>query len=264
MVSALEHLKRQKNFDRPVTNEDFKFSKNDTSRRNFIVVKYLPLVRTIAADVCASTSANVEYDDLVSVGVFGLMDSVRSFDCGRKVRFSTYCKRRIRGAMLDELRQLDWVPRWARQRSNLLRKTENFLESKLNRKPTNSELAEEMGLDGEQFKKVQNDSSPATMVSLDTITTDTDLERSDSFEDGSSPDPVNKLQKKDAREFIVKSLSKIEKMVITLYYYEQMTMRQIGNVLDISESRVSQIHSELLDRLRGRASKNKEKFLAAV
>lgn len=234
--------------------------------RNQTIERYLPLVRTIAADVCASTSPNVEYDDLVSVGVFGLIDAARGFDEAKNVKFSTYCKRRIRGSMLDELRQLDWVPRLTRQRYNHMRRAETSLEAKLDRKPSNKELAEEMQVDDKEFRKVQSDASLVSLVSLDQLVSQTDdnENKHDSIKDRKAQDPVYELQKKDSKDFLTKSLSKLETLIVTLYYYEQMTMRQIGKTMSLSESRVSQIHTEILDRLRDRITIDKEEFVLAL
>lgn len=234
--------------------------------RNQTIEQYLPLVRAIAADVCASTSSNVEYDDLVSVGVFGLIDAARSFDVTKNVKFSTYCKRRIRGSMLDELRQLDWVPRLTRQRSNRLRRATTSLEAKLDRKPNTEELAEEMQVDTEEFKKIHSDAALVGLISLDQLVSQTDdtESRRDTIKDSRAQDPVYELQKKDSKAFITKSLNKLETLIVTLYYYEQLTMRQIGKLLNISESRVSQIHTEILDRLRDRVNIDKEEFILSL
>lgn len=238
----------------------------DIDKRNSLVEQYLPLVRTIALDMCASTTANVEYDDLVSVGVFGLIDSAKSYDTSRNVKFSTYCKCRIRGAMLDELRNLDWVPRLTRQRNNQLRKALMSLESQLDRKPSSEELAAEMNVDMKEFKKISGDSDIANMMSIDnTISDDGESQtQHDTIENPRASNPVEELQRKDSRNFIVKSLNKLERMIVTLYYYEQLTMRQIGETLNISESRVSQIHTEVLQHLRQRVSSNDERFILAI
>lgn len=234
--------------------------------RNQIVEQYLPLVRAIAADVCASTSANVEYDDLFGNGVFGLIDAAGNFDPERNVKFSTYCKRRVRGAMLDGLRQMDWVPRLTRQRNSQLRNARSELEIKLNRKPTVEELADAMDVNVDTLKKIRADAELVTIVSLNQTTgqDQNGKTKQDHVVDQNAQNPVYELQKKDSRNFIIKSLNKLEKLIVTFYYYEQLTMGQIGKMLDISESRVSQIHTEILGHLRDRIMVNKEEFVLAL
>lgn len=231
--------------------------------RNRMVEKYLPLVRAIAADVSASTSSNVDYDDLVSAGVFGLMDSVRSFDRSRGIRFSSYCKRRIRGAMLDELRHLDWVPRWTRQKYNAMNRTEHVLEAKLCRRPTDKELASEMGVAENKVFELQA-SVNRSVTSLESAVPDQEASLGEQIRDPNASLPDNRIEKEDAKNYITRSLSQVEKMVITLYYYEEMTMQEIGRCLDISESRVSQIHSEVVRRLRARVNCDRDTFFACV
>ncbi len=231
--------------------------------RNRMVEKYLPLVRAIASDVSASTSSNVDYDDLVSAGVFGLMDSVRSFDRSRGIRFSSYCKRRIRGSMLDELRHLDWVPRWTRQKYNAMNRTEHALEAKLSRRPTDRELAEEMGVDEKQVFDLQS-SVNRSVTSLESAIPEQEGSLGEQIRDQNVNLPDIQMEKTDTKEYITRSLSHIEKMVITLYYYEEMTMQEIGQCLDISESRVSQIHSDVIKRLRSRINCDRDRFLACV
>ena len=252
--------------DRKKQSRDRRGNCVDIDKRNSLVEQYLPLVRSIALDMSASTTANVEYDDLVSAGVFGLIDAARSFDISRNVKFSTYCKRRIRGSMLDELRSLDWVPRLTRQRSNQLRRAKMALESSLDRKPNCEELAAEMDVDMKEFKKISGDSDIASVTSIDnTISNDGQSQtQHDMIENPKASNPVEELQKTDSRNFIVKSLNTLERMIVTLYYYEQLTMRQIGETLSISESRVSQIHTEVLQHLRQRISSNDERFILAI
>ena len=238
----------------------------DVEARNQTVEQYLPLVKAIALDISSSTTANVEYDDLVSVGVFGLIDAARSFDVDRNVKFSTYCKRRIRGSMLDELRNLDWVPRLARQRSTRLKKAQAALESKLERKPDTEELAAELDVDMNEFVKITNDASVVNVVSLDHIAVknDDDSSQHETIENRKAPNPFHELQKKDSRNFITKSLTKLERLIVTLYYYEKLTMRQIGEMLNLSESRVSQIHTEVLGHLKERIQCDRDKFRIAI
>lgn len=240
--------------------------KADIDFRNEMIVKYLPLVRTIAADMCSRTSANIEYDDLVSTGVFGLMDAIKNFDSDRNVKFSTYCKQRIRGAMLDDLRQQDWVPRLARKQRTQIGRAQSVLEDRLNRRPSHEELAAELNVSHAELDKIRRDSELVNVVSMEQVTGrhDCDQARYDSIKDDTAIDPAFELQKKDSRNLITRSLGRLERMIVTLYYYEQLTMRQIGKALNISESRVSQIHTELLKQLKDRISANREDFVLAL
>jgi len=233
--------------------------------RNRLVEENYYLVHALAADLNASTSANIEYDDLVSMGVMGLIESADAFDPSRNGSFRIYCRHRVRGAMLDQLRQQDWVPRLTRQRKNRLKRAETALEAQLERKPYEEELAVEMEVDQAEFKKIKRDSAPVSMVSLDSITGfNQEGESAGMLEDSTAYDPIGKLQERDAKEFLTKNLNKLEKMIVALYYYEDMTMRQIGEILDISESRVSQMHTEIISRLRNRIARNRERFIMAL
>ena len=225
---------------------------NNHVDRDRLIEDYLPLVRSIAADLCASTTANVEFDDLVSTGVFGLISSAESFDPTMNVKFSTFCKPRVRGSMIDELRRLDWVPRLTRQRSNMFKRAHSKLEAMLERIPSDKEMAKEMGVDIDEYKRIRSDFQPATLVSLNSMSNsdDDDDSMSNSIADPRSADPAFQIQRLDYHKFITGHLNKVERLIITLYYYEEMTMKQIGKTLELSESRVSQIHSEILDGLR--------------
>ena len=237
----------------------------DLDTRNELLEKYLPLVRTIAADLCANTSANVEFDDLMSTGIFGLIEAVESYDPAREVKFSTFCKPRIKGAMIDALREYDWVPRLTRQRCNKLKKAKAMLCSKLEREPTNDELAKELGVDDKEFKRIRRDSTPVSLVPLSHVaSSDDDESRVDTLKNERVAMPGSDMERKDSYEFLIKGLSRIERLIIELYYYECMTMCQIGKVLRISESRVSQIHTEVLDRLREQIVSNTDNFAESI
>ena len=233
--------------------------------RNRLVEENYFLVHALAADLNASTSANIEYDDLVSMGVMGLIESANAFDPSRNVSFRIYCRHRVKGAMLDQLRQQDWVPRLTRQRKNRLKRAETTLESQLDRKPYEEELAVEMEVDKTEFNKIKRDSSPVSMVSLDSITGfDQEGQWTGMLEDSKAYDPIGELQEQDARKFLTKNLNKLEKTIVSLYYYEDLTMRRIGKILGISESRVSQVHTDIISRLRDRITMNRERFILAL
>ncbi len=234
--------------------------------RNEMIEKYLPLVRKIAASLYAQTTPNVEFDDLVSTGVFGLIDAIRNFDPNRNVEFAKYCRLRIRGAMIDELRYLDWVPRLARQRRNILNRTQIVLQSRLNRVPTKTELAAELKMETNEFERLYKDASNTNIVSLAAIACaqDTEQNAADIIKNEKSPNPEDELEKKDAKEFVLKGLTNIERHIIHLYYYEELSMHQVGKILDLTEGRISQIHSKIIEHLRTRIDTDKENFMIAV
>jgi RNA polymerase sigma factor for flagellar operon FliA len=205
----------------------------DLSLRNVLLETYHPLVRYNAERIWAKLPDEVELDDLVSAGVFGLMDAIDAFDLSRGVKFETYCSARIRGAILDALRDMDIVPRLVRSRARKIDQATRELEMELGREPRNDEIARHMG-----------------MSEVDVV------------EDKRSEDPVVELQKKDVRDLVTKGLSRAERLILLLYYYEEMTMKEIGATLDLSESRVSQMHSAILARLRDQLVQRHREFSA--
>jgi len=223
--------------------------------RNPLVEHYLVLVRYAAERIRAKLPDEVDVDDLMSAGIFGLVDAIDAFDLERGVKFETYCAPRIRGAILDELRSMDWVPRLVRHRAQKLNETLRMLEAELGRVPTEDEIAERLNLPPDQFNKLLRDANAVSLVSLSHKFNDSDSDRDvaevDIVPDEQSIDPVAEAQKTDIKEIITKELSRAERLIIVLYYYEQMTMKEIGATLDLSESRVSQMHSAIIARLRG-------------
>jgi RNA polymerase sigma factor for flagellar operon FliA len=231
----------------------FKASPND-ELRNRMVEHYLCLVRYAAERIRAKLPDEVDVDDLMSAGIFGLVDAIDAFDLSRGVKFETYCARRIRGAILDELRSMDWVPRLVRHRAHKLSETTRGLEAELGRIPTEDEIAGRLQLPREQFVKLLRDANAVSQVSLSQRFGDSDSDRDaseiDIVPDVQSSDPVAEAQKTDVMELITHELTRAERLIIVLYYYEQMTMKEIGATLDLSESRVSQMHSAIIGRLR--------------
>lgn len=226
----------------------------DEDTRNKLVEHYLYLVRYMAERICTKLPAEVDVDDLMSAGIFGLVDAIDAFDTSRGVKFETYCAPRIRGAILDELRNLDWVPRLVRNRAHKLAEVTRALEVELGRSPNEEEIARRLNLPKSQFQKLMRDASAVTLLSLSRKYTDSDSQR-DVFEidvlpDDGRTDPVTETQRRDLKELLKHRLTRAERLIVVLYYYEQMTMKQIGQTLDLSESRVSQMHSAILERLR--------------
>lgn len=222
--------------------------------RNRLMEHYLPIVRYTAERLATKLPDEVDVDDLISAGTFGLLDAVNAFDLGRGVKFETYCAQRIRGAILDELRSMDWVPRLVRSRAHKLEEVRGGLELALGRKPTEGEIAKKMRLSMPAFRKLQRDAKAVGVVSLSRKWFETDSNRDvreiDVLEDKRSEDPFRHFQRKDVKEWVTRGLSRAERLIVILYYFEDMTMKEIGETLALSESRVSQMHSAILDRLK--------------
>jgi len=236
----------------------------DETYRNKLMEHYEGLVRYTAERMRAKLSEKVELDDLVSAGIFGLMDAIEAYDPKRGVKFETYCTPRIKGAMLDELRSMDWVPRLVRARAHQLARAANALELKLGRKPADQELARELNMDPEEFNKLQRDARAVGLVSLSNRCNeeegDKDICEIDIIRDQKSLDPILEAQKRDLKELLTKGLSRAERLIIVLYYYEEMTMKEIGATLDLSESRVSQMHSSIMARLKAHMHNRRREF----
>ena len=226
----------------------------DEDLRNLLLENYLPIVKYAAERLHAKLPDEVEVDDLISAGTFGLMDAVNAFDPDRGVKFETYCAPRIRGAILDELRSMDWVPRLVRSRAHKLNEAVHALEANLGRKPNEKELAKKMRMNMRDFRKLQRDARAVGLVSLSRKWFETDSHKDvreiDVLEDKRSDDPLRTAQRRDMKDLVTRGLSRAERLIIILYYFEEMTMKEIGETLDLSESRVSQMHSAILGRLR--------------
>ena len=223
--------------------------------RNVIMEHYLPLVHKTAQRLHAKLPATVILDDLFSAGVLGLMDAIESFQVDRHVRFSTFSATRIRGAILDELRSLDWVPRLVRSNAKKLDAAQRELESELGRNPSDEEMADRMRLPVGDYRDMAGDARTVMVTSLSAHRPGDANSADDGQEVGPLPDPkaadpVDESQRRALKAAITKGLSRAERLLVTLYYYENLTMREVGQVLDLSESRVSQMHTQIVKRLR--------------
>jgi RNA polymerase sigma factor for flagellar operon FliA len=238
----------------------------DEQNRNLLMEHYRYLVRYTAERLHTKLPGKVELDDLISSGTFGLMDAINAFDPDRGVKFETYCSPRIRGSILDELRSMDWVPRLVRARAHQLSRAKQSLEAHLGRKPRKEELAEEMDMDITDFERLQQDADAVGIVSLDSQygddEGDKDIREIDIIKDRKSEDPPIEAQKRDLKDLLTKGLTRAERLIVVLYYYEEMTMKEIGATLDLSESRVSQMHSSILLRLKAQLNTRKREFSA--
>ncbi len=232
--------------------------------RNRLVEEYLPLVEYNGERIWSRLPDGVELDDLISAGVFGLMDAINAFDMSRGVKFETYCVPRIRGAMLDELRSMDWVPRLVRSKASKLNEGIKQLETKHGRAPTEIELAAHMEMTVPELEKMMQDANAVGLISLNKKWYETDsykdVREIDILEDKKSDDPTRRVQKSDIMRLVTKGLNRNERLIIILYYYEELTMKEIGATLDLSESRVSQMHSAIVSRLQGQLGQRKPEF----
>jgi RNA polymerase sigma factor FliA len=234
--------------------------------RNFLMEKYLPLVRYNAERIYARLPDEVDIEDLMSAGLFGLMDAIDAYDLERKVKFETYCAPRIRGAILDELRAMDWVPRLVRHRTAKFEQARQVIEMQTGRPATHDELSQRLGVQGEEFEKIERDSKAVATTSIMRRCTQSDGNREmreiDVVKDDAEGNPLRELQRRDLRDLITRGLSRAERLIVILYYYEGMTMKEIGATLDLSESRVSQMHSSILARLKAQMQTRTPEFEA--
>jgi len=222
-----------------------------------LLKKYLPLVRNVAGRMAIGFPRSVEMSDLVNTGVIGLVEAFSNFDPDRGVKFETYAVPRIRGAILDELRALDWVPRSTRARSREIERAVVSLENDTGRKPSNAELADKLGYTIKELMLAMGDVCNSSLLSLDeTVYKEEDnhqVPRIETVKDKSHSSALGDLEKLELRSFLVTAMDKLteqEKLVIALYYFEELTLKEIGEVMSISESRVSQIHTKAVLKLR--------------
>lgn len=232
--------------------------------RNFLWEKHLHIVRYIAERTYARLPDEVDLGDLISAGQFGLMDAIDGFDPSRGVKFETFCAARIKGAILDELRAMDWVPRLVRHRSSKVDQARNAFHMAYGRMPTQDEISAWLGVEGEEFDKIDRDSKAVSTVSLNRKCFQSDGNKDvteiDVIKDDTQRNPLGETQRRDIKELITKGLSRAERLIVVLYYYEEMTMKEIGATLDLSESRVSQMHSSIVARLQGQLGRRRPEF----
>jgi len=238
----------------------------DQRIKDSLIMKYASFVKYVAGRIAVNLPSNVEFDDLVSYGILGLIDAIDKYDTGRNTKFKTYAKTRIRGAIFDELRQLDWTPRSIRQKARKLEKAYAKLEGKLGRDATDEEIAEFLKIDISELHKLFDETKKSLLLSLDEIFYDDEegSSRFDFVEDQKSDNPQRKIEEAEAKRILTDAISKLserERMVITLYYYEDLTSKEIGKILGVSDSRVSQLHTKAILRLRGRLARLRDSLV---
>lgn len=230
--------------------------------RNHLMERHLPLVRYIAERLLQTLPKSIELDDLISAGMFGLMDAIRGFDQSRGIKFKTYCSTRIRGAILDQLRSQDWVPRLVRLKATRIERAYQKLQGEFGREPTHAELAHELAMGHDELQGEIEEARPKSMYSLSEKWEDGEddgsLEKVEVLVDRTAIDPVHELNRRDLMLFLTKSLSDKERFIISMYYEKGLTMREIGELLALTESRVCQIHSNVMNRLKDHLEKREE------
>jgi RNA polymerase sigma factor for flagellar operon FliA len=237
------------------------YKKDDNAAaRDKLIVHYSPLVKYVAGRVSTGLPANIEQADLVSYGIFGLIDAIDKFEPGRGIKFETYAISRIKGAIIDELRAIDWVPRSVRFKAREIEKALSKLEATLRRTPTDEEIASEMGIGIDDLRTIYSQVSFVSLVALDDLMSvggekGDKLSLIDTLEDTSSDDPVALFESEEMKHILAQAINRLserEKIVVTLYYYEGMTLNEIGQVLGVTESRICQMHTKAVMQLRTR------------
>lgn len=221
--------------------------------REKLILEYAPLVKVVAGRLSMYLGYNVEYEDLVSYGVFGLIDAIDKFDTGKEVKFETYASLRIRGAILDQIRKMDWIPRTIRQRQRQIDTAMKDIEQKNGRPATDAEIAAYIGISENELSDWQNQAKADNMVSLNEYVEQGNDISSDKGLGGGFDTPERVIEKSELKEMLAQALELLtekEKKVILLYYYEDLTLKEISNVLEVSESRISQLHTKALLKMK--------------
>src|SRR5579863_5747663 len=235
-------------------------SDGDERARERLVVAYSPLVKYVAGRIASGLPPHVDEADLISYGLGGLISAIERFDTTREIKFETYAITRIKGAIIDELRSLDWVPRSVRARAREIERINMRLEARLQRAPTDEEMAGELGVTIDEFQETLLQISNSTIVALDELwnvqdATGDQVSLLDTLPDREAPDPQQLVDQSELRDRIADAIALLperEKLVVALYYYENLTLREIGEVLGVTESRVSQLHTKAVLRLRSK------------
>ena len=232
----------------------------DQALRDRLILTYAPLVKYVAGRLGSGLPAHVDEGDLVSYGLLGLIGAIERFDPDRDIKFETYAIARIKGSIIDELRAMDWVPRSVRARARDIERAIGELEGKLGRAPNDEEIAGKLGLTQDELDSSLSEISRSSIAALDELWTvqgssGDQVALIDTIEDTQGPAPQSALDKSELKEMIADAISRLperEKLVVTLYYYEELTLREIGEVLGVTESRVSQLHTKAILRLKAR------------
>lgn len=233
--------------------------------RNRMVEEYLPLAKYVAGRIAGRLPSHVEFDDLLNAGVIGLIDAIDKFDPTRKIQFKTYAEFRIKGAILDELRALDWVPRSTRQKASRIERAFSELEQQLGHAASDHEVVEYLGVSFDVYHQLLMEARGISLVSLDELHGEgeegSDRNLLEFLSDPEAVDPAEAMNLDQVYRIVADSIDLLpekERLVVSLYYHDELTMKEIGEVLEITESRVSQIHTKAILRLRGKLLRNVE------
>lgn len=221
--------------------------------REKIILEYAPLVKIVAGRLSMYLGYAVEYDDLVGYGIFGLIDAIDKFDGTKEVKFETYASLRIRGAILDQIRKMDWIPRSLRQKQRKIDAAVSKLENELGRTATDAEIARELEISEEEYLSWQGQSNISNIISLDEFMELNGDKEVEPMKAASFQQPEQVLEKQELKKLIIESLDSLtekERKVILLYYYEDLTLKEISSILEVSESRVSQLHTKALGKMK--------------
>jgi len=233
---------------------DIEQGKIDAKLRQELVIKYAPLVKFIAERMAIRLPPNILKEELVSAGIVGLIDALDKFNSEMGIKFQTYAEHRIKGAILDELRKMDWIPRSVRKDIHRIEDAVAAVKHRLGREPEDYEIAQEMGVDTDSYYKMASKAQGITLFSLDKIMPDGSTPKF-AKQASNTPSPFDELKTKEVKKIISEalvSLSKKEQLIISLYYYDELTLKEIAKVLGLTESRISQIHSKAILRLRAK------------
>ncbi|MCX7708900.1 MAG: FliA/WhiG family RNA polymerase sigma factor [Clostridia bacterium] len=232
----------------------------DPSIREKLILEYSHLIKFVAGRLSIYFGSNVEYDDLIGFGVFGLIDAIDKFDINKGVKFETYASLRIRGSIIDSIREMDWVPRSLRQKNKELEKVYFEIENELGHAATDQEVADKLGISLDEFYKLLNDVNVSSMVSLEEFL-EQNYEIGVNISDSNKEDSPEKFAEiSEIKEILADSIGKLpekEKTVISLYYFEELTLKEISAIMKVSESRISQLHTKAILRLRGKMARHK-------
>lgn len=239
--------------------------KISAQEKDKLIIEYSPLIKFIAQKIAARLPSSIELDDLMSAGVIGLMDAIDKYDPTRDNKFKTYAEFRIRGAILDELRAQDWVPRSVRDKAKLLDRTIQQLEASLGRSATDEEICDKLQISMDEFHDLINQVRPVSLISIDDNTTFNNNDKKsilNLLESCKLANPHNQLTIKSIKEVVASAIEELpekQRLVLSLYYYEDLNLKEIGQVLEVTESRVSQLHAQAVTRLRAKLTAHFEK-----
>lgn len=229
--------------------------------REKIIIEYVPLVKLVAGRLSIYLGYSVEYDDLVGYGVFGLIDAIDKFDYSKGIKFETYASLRIRGSILDQIRKMDWIPRSIRQKQKQIDAATSKLEASLGHVPTDEELAKELEISVDEFYNWQGMTNASNVASLEEFVEQGAEVKSFDQKSYEASEPEKAYEREEVKQLLAKSLEDLtekEQKVVLLYYYEELTLKEISKVLEVSESRVSQLHTKALQKMKGLLGKHFE------